>query len=285
MKSRANDQAAGLRRMLARASMRVLPLVSVLERAAQARFAVHFAAALSQRGARVMIVDASRGYVSVALGLRPRFELLHLLEGEKNFDEVVLDGPDGLRIVPAARGIESMRHADDTGWRELFGAFAALGDAPDLILLNCASADWRAACRAAGGVDEVVLALETGAESITAAYAMIKATLRSEGQRRYRLLFADAPLDFDAASLAERMRDAAQRFLGVELRTGGLVTRDRVLQISANARQTIVSSDPAHPAAAAFLSIAGISVDWNLPEFSRASAHTSATAVGDTHTA
>ena len=37
-------------------------------------------------------------------------------------------------------------------------------------------------------------------------------------------------------------------------------------------RQTLVSSDPAHPAAAAFLSLAGASADWGLPEFSRPAA-------------
>lgn len=285
MTSRKPDQAAGLRRMLVRTSMRVLPLVSVLERGAQARLALHLAAALAQRGESTVILDASRGDVSSALGLRPRHELLDLLQGARNFDEVVLEGPDGVRILPAARGIESMEHADDTGWNELFGAFASLGNAPDLVLLNCAPGDTHPGCRASGGVHEVVLALETGAEAVTATYAMIKAAMRSEGQRCYRLLFVEAAADFDVMSLYERMNGAAQRFLGIELRAGGVLAREPALRRAASARQTIVTSDPAHPAAAAFLSMAGASVDWGLPEFSRASTPPPAIAARDAHTA
>lgn len=249
--------------------MRVLPLVSVLERPVQARLAVHLAAALAHLGAKVLILDASRGEVAAALGLRPRYELLHLLQAEKKFDEVVLEGPDGLRIVPAARGIESMQHADDTGWSELFSAFAGLGQAPDIVLLNSAPGELRAACRAGGGTSEVVLALETHGEAVTAAYAMIKTALRVEGQRAYRLLFAGTASDFHAAPLVERMRAAGQRFLGADLRCGGALRRESVLGLSAPARQTIVTSDPAHPASAAFLALAGASADWCLPEYSR----------------
>ena len=77
---RKQDQAAGLRRMLARTTMRVLPLVSVLDRSAQALLAVHLAAAYSYLGNRVVIVDASRGDVAAAMNLNPRYELLHLLQ-------------------------------------------------------------------------------------------------------------------------------------------------------------------------------------------------------------
>jgi flagellar biosynthesis protein FlhG len=277
--ARTPDQAAGLRRMLARTNMRVLPLASVLERTAQARLAVHLAAAYSHLGSRVVIVDASRGDVAAVMNVNPRYELLHLLQGEKEFGEVAVEGPDALRLVPAARGIESMEHADDTGWTEFFGAFTSLSDAPDLVLLNCAPGDAHAACRAAGGEHEVVLALDSRPESVTAAYALIKAALRADGQRRYRLLFADTPAGADVATLAGRMIEAAQRFLGAELRDGGALPRHGALHSAA--RQTIVSSDPAHPAAAAFLSLAGASADWGLPEFSRPAA----IAAGGMHTA
>ncbi len=267
---RKQDQAAGLRRMLARTTMRVLPLVSVLDRSAQALLAVHLAAAYSYLGNRVVIVDASRGDVAAAMNLNPRYELLHLLQGEKEYGDVALDGPDALRLVPAARGIESMEHADDEGWTEFFGAFTGLSEAPDLVLLNCAPGEAHAACRAAGGTHEVVLALDASPESVTAAYSLIKASLQSDGQRRYRLLFADLPDDADAAPLADRMIGAGQRFLGADLRDGGSLPRHVALQSAT--RQTLVSSDPAHPAAAAFLSLAGASADWGLPEFSRPAA-------------
>jgi hypothetical protein len=113
------------------------------------------------------------------------------------------------------------------------------------------------------------MALGTDGQAVTAAYAMIKTALRAEGQRRYRLLFTDAAADFDAAPLFDRMSAAGQRFLGADLRPGGVLPRDPVLGIGTSAPGTIISSDPAHPASAAFICLAGASADWCLPEFSR----------------
>ena len=84
------DQAAGLRRLLAPRRLRVLPLASTLARDAQAALAMRIAVALEGGGRRVVVLDASRGGVSAHLGLEPRFELLHLLEGERKFDDVAL---------------------------------------------------------------------------------------------------------------------------------------------------------------------------------------------------
>lgn len=267
-----SDQAAGLRRILARRSMRVLPLASVLERGAQARLAVHLGAALSHLGSRVVILDESRGDVATVLGLRPRYELLHLLEGQKKFEEVAIEGADALRVVSAARGIESMEHADDKGWQELFGAFASLSDPPGVVVLNCRPGSAYAACRAAAGSHEVVLALDSGTESMTEAYALIKSALRECGQRRFRLVFAENRPDAAAADvavepLAARIVETARSFLGVELRLGGVLPKHEALDCAL--RQSIVSSDPAHPAASAFLSLADAVTGWNLPEFSR----------------
>jgi len=280
---RSSDQAAGLRRMLAHTRLRVLPLASTLERGAQAVLALHLGAALSQLGQRVVLLDASRGDLAQVMGLRPRHELLHLLQGERDFDEVVLEGPDGLRLVPAARGVEAMTKDDAGGWSELFGAFAGLRDPADLVLVNCPAGEARTACRIAGGAHEVVLALETGAQAVTGAYALMKAALRSDGQRRYRLLFNEVPEGVDPAPLHARMEEAARRFLGGELNLGGALPREPALapaRPQAPLRNTLLASHPAHPAAAAYLSLAGASLDWNLPEIPRpaSAAGSSATA-------
>jgi flagellar biosynthesis protein FlhG len=243
------DQAAGLRRLLARPAVRVLPLASVLAPQAQALLAVQLAAALARRGARPVLLDASGGEVAAALGLRARHDLLELLEGERQFGEVALAGPEGVRVVCGARGIAALEHADETGWRELFAAFGALREPADFVLLNLAPGGLQAARRATGGAHEVVLALGTQAREVTGAYALVKAALRLHGQRRFRLLFTGT-VPLQAQPLAARMRVAARRFLDVELGYGGAL--------------------PAPFAASDLLSLAGSCLDWRLPEFAQA---------------
>jgi flagellar biosynthesis protein FlhG len=242
------DQAAGLRRMLGKRALRVLPLVSSMGDAAQAALALRLAAALSRLGSRVVLLDASGGAVPAALGQSERGDLLQLIEGRSEFAEVALAAPEGMRVLPAARGMAALEQSGAADYGQLFGAFAALRDPADLVLLNCAALDARTACRAAHGGRELVLALQTDGESVTGAYALIKAALRQHGQRSFRLLFDGASIR-DAGPLSARMRAAAQRFLGAELRGGGAI--------------------PNAGAAEAWHGIADASYGWNLPEYAR----------------
>jgi flagellar biosynthesis protein FlhG len=242
------DQAAGLRRMLGKRALRVLPLLSSMDEAAQAALALRLAAALARLGSRVVLLDASAGAVPAALGLAARGDLLHLIEGRSEFADVALDAPEGLRVLPAARGIAALEQHGGEDYSQLFGAFAALRDPADLVLLNCAAHDARSACRAAGGGHELVLAMRTDGESVTGAYALVKEALRRHGQRGYRLLFAGAS-SREAGPLAARMRATAKRFLDVELRAGGAI------------------ADAA--AADDWRGVADACYGWNLPEYAR----------------
>src|SRR3954453_13947948 len=68
--------------------------------------AVTLAASLASRGKEVMLLAGDRGpgpaNVDVFLGLTPRLTLAHVLAGNCTLEEVVLDAPQGFKVVPAA---------------------------------------------------------------------------------------------------------------------------------------------------------------------------------------
>ena len=71
---------------------------------------VNLATACAAAGRRVMLLDGDLGLanVDVFLGLSPRYTLAHVLSGEHTLEEVILDTPQGFRIVPAASGVATM---------------------------------------------------------------------------------------------------------------------------------------------------------------------------------
>src|SRR2546428_9281443 len=70
----------------------------------------NLAVALAQRGQRVCVLDADLGLANldVLLGLAPTQSLLHVLRGERRLAEVIVEGPGGIRIIPAASGFEEL---------------------------------------------------------------------------------------------------------------------------------------------------------------------------------
>ncbi len=71
----------------------------------------NLAVALSRRGQRVIVVDADLGLANLdtLLGLHPRLTLRHVLHGECGIKDALVEGPAGIRIVPAAT---RLRRAD-----------------------------------------------------------------------------------------------------------------------------------------------------------------------------
>jgi flagellar biosynthesis protein FlhG len=69
--------------------------------------AVNLAATLASRGKEVMLLDGDLGLanVDVFLGLTPRLTLADVLAGNCSLEEIVLDAPQGFKVVPAASGI------------------------------------------------------------------------------------------------------------------------------------------------------------------------------------
>ncbi|MDH4192251.1 MAG: hypothetical protein OEW21_18845, partial [Betaproteobacteria bacterium] len=197
------DQAEGLRRLLSRRGLRVLPVAGGENADERAQAIAQLAAALGAAGCATVVLDQSRGGVARALGAHPRYDLLHLIEGEKTFDEVAVDAGNGVRLVPASRGLarlaERGKHAED-----LFHAFARLEDPAELVLLNVETPEI-AAQLLPSTEGEVLLVATTAPGSVTGAYTHIKQLVRARGLTHYRVLLADTPDAIEGRRVLEHM--------------------------------------------------------------------------------
>jgi flagellar biosynthesis protein FlhG len=64
---------------------------------------VNLAVALAGNGKKVLVCDADLGLanVDITLGLKPQYDLQHVLSGERTLDEIVIEGPQGVGVIPA----------------------------------------------------------------------------------------------------------------------------------------------------------------------------------------
>lgn len=95
---------------------------------------VNLALALADLGRRVMLLDADLGLanVDVLLGLTPKRTLADVIEGRCELRDVLLLGPGGVRIVPAASGTQSMVHLSPMQHAGLIQAFSDISDNLDV---------------------------------------------------------------------------------------------------------------------------------------------------------
>lgn len=258
------DQAAGLRSLLKRRSLRLLPVLGDCETRAHGACAGQLAVGLARAGHSVMLLDAA-GSALDALALRADGDLADLLEGGRDFAQVAVRGAAGLRALAARRGLPALIAADAAGV-DFFAGFTRLAEPPDLLILclpPLSGPDGRLWLPVGGGAGESMLVTAPGERALTAAYAAIKQASQPGAGTvpAFRILVNGADGERDARAIGRQLSDTARRFLGVAVGYAGNVPR--------NARGQVFGSGAAAPHAEATRAFARIAAEvpgWRLAE-------------------
>src|SRR5690554_1234160 len=103
------DQATGLRqRVNGVRKSRLIAVASGKGGVGKTNLAVNLGLALQKKMQKVLLIDADLGTanIDVLLGLTPRYHLGHLFNGEKDFEDILVEGPGDLKILPGTSGLE-----------------------------------------------------------------------------------------------------------------------------------------------------------------------------------
>ena len=102
---------------------------------------VNMSIALAQLGRRVMVLDADLGLanVDVLLGIRANRTLADVLSGQCELPDVLINGPGGIRIVPASSGVQQMASLSKQQHGALIRAFSDISDQLDVLVLDTAA--------------------------------------------------------------------------------------------------------------------------------------------------
>ena len=84
-------------------SFRVIAVTSGKGGVGKTNVVLNLALALARSGQRVLVFDADLGLgnVDVLLGIVPRYTLSDVLAGERRLREIMIQGPEGIMILPA----------------------------------------------------------------------------------------------------------------------------------------------------------------------------------------
>jgi flagellar biosynthesis protein FlhG len=104
--------------------------------------------ALGRLDKKVIIFDADLGLgnIDLLLGIAPRFNIGHFLEGSKSLDEIIVKVSSRMTIIPASSGLEALTSLTVSQQRKIFSDLEKAMTGNDYILLDTAagiSSNWR----------------------------------------------------------------------------------------------------------------------------------------------
>lgn len=239
-------------------STRVMAVTSGKGGVGKTNIAVNLAVALAQGGERVMLFDADLGLanVDVALGMKPRYDIRHVLSGERELADILIDGPAGIRVVPASSGVARMAALTASERAGLVHAFSALAGAVDTLIVDTAAGIDNAVLTFTSACQEVIVVLCDEPASLTDAYALIKVLNQECGVKRFQLLANMLDAELQGRQLFDKLGKVADRFLDVHLGYLGAVPRDDYLRRAVRSQRPVLLEYPRSDASRALRAVA-----------------------------
>lgn len=247
--------------------VRVVAVTSGKGGVGKTNVSVNLALALAQTDNDVLILDADLGLanIDVMLGLQPKFNLHEVFNGERSLDEVMMDGPGGIKIIPATSGVQAMAELTPAQHGGLIRAFSELSCNVDVLLVDTAAGISDSVVSFTRAAQEIVVVVCDEPASITDAYALIKLLNQEHGAYRFRILSNMVSGAQQGRVVYEKIARVTDRFLDVALDYFGYVPHDDYLRKAVKRQRAVVEAYPRSKAAIAFKTLADKTRKWPTP--------------------
>ncbi len=265
------SQAASLRELNASRPVKVIAVTGGKGGVGKTTVSANLAVAIAAQGREVMLVDADLGLanIDVLLGLHTRFHLGHVVRGECALEDVIVTGPHGLQVVPAASGIRSMANLSPAEHAGIIRAFSELYHKVEVLVVDTAAGLHDSVLTFSQAAHHVLVVVCDEPASITDAYALIKVLSREHGVRRFQILANQTRRADEGPALYEKISRVCDRFLNVALEFAGSVPFDDYLRRAVQRQTAVVDAYPASISSLALKNLAVRADKWAVPQGAR----------------
>lgn len=252
-----NDQAAGLRGLAAlqpHDGVRIITVAGGRTGVGKTSVVVNLAMSLAKNGNHVLILDenARHNNVNENLGLKARYDLLHVINRDKTLDQVILQGPPNVSVLTAMRGVHSLAKLEVNDQEWLIKCFGQLPKPVDVVLVDTAMGNSSHVLPLSLASQQVLIVLSGSASSITDAYALIKVMSREYAKRHFQVLVNKVTSEHHATAIFENLSKVARQYLSVSLDFMGCILLDEKLRRSAQLCRPVVDAFPSSTSAIDF---------------------------------
>ena len=219
---------------------------------------INLATSFSRLNKRVMLLDADFGLanVDVVLGLTSENNLLHVIENKCSLQDILLDGPENIKIVPASSGVKRMANLNSLEQSGLISAFSEMGDQVDVMIVDTAAGISDSVVHFARAAGEVVVVVCDEPASIADAYALIKVLSRDYAVNKVSVISNQVESKAHGEMLFNQILKVINKYLDVSVSYLGAVPEDAYLKKAVKRQLAVTSAYPRSRASEAFKEIA-----------------------------
>lgn len=236
---------------------RVLAVTSGKGGVGKTSIAVNLGITLARAGRRVCILDADTGLanVNILLGLHPQRGLAEVLAGECSVEDVLFEGPHGLKVIPGASGIRNCVELSAARQRRLVTELARIEPLFDDLILDTAAGIGDTTLDFVAAGHQVLLVITPEPTSLTDAFSLLKVALRRHPLDCQVVVNMVADIS-EARAVYQRFGGAVEKYLGITVGFLGFIQRDESLRAAVTLQHPVAMFSEHDPSVRPFQRLA-----------------------------
>ncbi len=204
------------------------------------------AVALRALGKQVMIVNADPGLSNIEglLHLVPRYNIRHLLDGGMKLNDILVEGPHGIKIFPAGSELQEFTALDEFQRLKILEAFDTFDGDIDILLIDTpagASENVAFFCIAA---QEILVITSPKPSMISGAFALIEVLYTRYREKDFHILVNSTRTPEEGFEVFRQLSLATERFPNLSLDYLGHLPFDPAVQEAVRMQRAFVDLNP-----------------------------------------
>jgi len=179
----------------------------------------NLAAALAQRGERVLVLDADLGLANldVVLNLFPKITLHDVFTGKTSLEQAILPAPGGFSVLLAGSGLVEYSRLTPEVRDKLLEVIEAVTPRFDRVILDTGAGISDVVLYTVSLADEVLIVATPEPTSLTDAYATIKVLATQQQRRGVRLVINQVSRVGEGRVIRGQLQQVVDRYVTPQL--------------------------------------------------------------------
>jgi flagellar biosynthesis protein FlhG len=219
----------------------------------------NIAVSLAKLGKKVLILDADLGLanIDVVFGLAPKYNLNHFFSGEQELSSILVEGPSGVKILPAGSGVQNFTRLDSQQKQKLLDSLDLMHNDFDFVLIDTEAGISENVTYFNTAAQEILVVTTPDPTAITDAYALMKLLSTQYHEKRFNLVVNMIQSDEEALDVYRKLTMVSNRYLDISIEFLGSIPADRQMIDAIRKQKVIVELYPASRITSAFNQLAG----------------------------
>ena len=219
---------SGKNSQIRKSNARVIAITSGKGGVGKTNIVANLGYAYTKLGKKVLIFDADLGLgnLDVLLGLAPKYNLSHIFMGEKKIEDILVEGPGNMKILPASSGIQELTHLTKDQKIQILTELDLLINDVDVLFIDTAAGISSNVMDFNATAQEIIVVVSPEPTSITDAYALMKVLSLKYSEKVCKLLVNMTTRPEEGREIFRQLRLVTERFLDIHIEYMGCILFD-----------------------------------------------------------